>query len=119
MISKALICNVKQYKKRDASLDQNTLKVNFKAAGANGTKLPHLVGNQRYMKSKQNLLEPMPQKKKAHSRMQSFDSRITAKPLSTDPKERARLNLVTEFGRDVDNYLKKLEDECKVESSFL
>ncbi len=118
-MSKALLNNVKYYKKRDSSLDQNNFKSN--KGQAQGVKLPNLAKQTRYVKSKANLLEAVPQKKKAHSRLPSYDGRApaTLKPLVGDPKERARRNLVQEYGPAVDAYLKRLERSCAISADHL
>ena len=42
--------------------------------------------------------------------MPSLDVIKPSKPLIENPKERAKYNLLFDYGRDIDNYLKKLSE---------
>ena len=78
MISKAILNNVKQYKKRDASMDHHS---QIKGLGSNGIKLPNIYNEEnkqnsglhqtKYLRSKAALEGAV--SRRVHSRMASMD----------------------------------------------
>ncbi len=139
MLSKVLLNNVKQYKKRDASMDHygaysknnqgKTFKLpqiatqnnnsNFIQLQAQPTQVvpQHMI---KYIKSKCLPLEEITlNKKKSHSRIPSLEAAKPVKPFIEDPKERARQNLLSDYGTDIDNYLKKLSEINSVQLGHL
>lgn len=129
MISKALLNNVKQYKQRDASMDQYA---RLKPRNA-GLKLPqinnhnekhtiHLAQHQvKYLKSRCNPLEEVSlQKKKSHSRMPSIEAvKSQPKLVSGDAKVRGRENLLSDYGASIHNYLLSLSEINKLSQTHL
>jgi hypothetical protein len=62
-------------------------------------------------------------KKKSHSRMPSLElaKNTHQKPAAVieNPKERAKFNLVNDYGNDIDNYLKNLAEINGVQPGYL
>ena len=115
MTSKALIYNVKQYKSRETSLEHGNKKAQAKLP-RQAVRLPAIHGAQhKATKEESAQLAQIAGAKK--NRTQAIDSRLALQ--ETDPKERAKKVLVNEFGHDVDSYLKKLENDCKVADDHL
>lgn len=74
----------------------------------------------KYIKSKCNPLEEVSlTKKKSHSRIPSLETVKSNKNSIEGPKERARHNLLTDYGTDIDNYLKKLSEINSVQLGHL
>jgi hypothetical protein len=46
--------------------------------------------------------------------MGSVESIRTPEPLFASPKERARKNLIQDYGMSIDKYLKKIEEENRI-----
>lgn len=108
MVSRPILNNVKQYKKRDVSMDHKI--VHERKASQNGNqKLPVINVPQKCLKV--NAASRPGSKTRGHSRLASFDQRKMSAILtpSMTPKELCLHNLVKDYGHGVDRYLKELE----------
>jgi hypothetical protein len=47
------------------------------------------------------------------------DNKLINKPVIADPKERAKLNLLTDYGDDIDSYLKQLAELNGIKNGHL
>ena len=107
MYSKVLLNNVKQYKRREISVEASSQN----KAADKYVKLPTISnGNSqavlpKYVKSRCTALEEIPVGKKEHSRKQSMEILKPLKPVIKDPKEQARNNLVADYGEFIHCYL--------------
>jgi hypothetical protein len=108
MISRPLLNNVKNLKKRDVSMDQKVSHQHKASLGGN-TKLPVINVHQKCLK-KEGGSRPQ-SKTRAHSRIASFDQRKMSLILqqNNDPKEVCKQNLKKDYGQGIDAYLKNLE----------
>jgi hypothetical protein len=120
MISKPILNNVRLYKRRDISVDQQSgLKINPKNMAV---KLPsiHHPGMQiaqeqhpvKYLKSRCMPLEvTMVPKRKGSSNVSTTTNqtaRTIMPPTFENPQEKAKYNLISDYGTDIDLYLKYL-----------
>jgi hypothetical protein len=110
MIQRPLLNNMKNYKKRDSSMEQGTgLKQSL------GQKLPAINVQQKCLK-KEGGSRPS-SNTRVHTRIASFDQRKMQVILKStvEPKQQAHQNLLSDYGHQIDAYLKQTEVQASPE----